>query len=212
MLHASWRYLLQWAVVICYILGSTNISDSPIDHINTITDRDHRYACMKSTEKGSMSLITAENQIQYVHIFRMTYLRVHSSPPSAAYMRQWIGWALVQKTTCRLFGAKPLSETMLFYCQLLGYCLRNKVQRNFNQKSKFSIKTHLEMSSTKMMAIYFDLCYIDPWPLTLTCCMYITSVSGNYFWKFHDDTIIGTCEKVVTNWRTDIQTDRQDRS
>ena len=44
--------------------------------------------------------------------------RVNSSPPSAAYMHQWIGSALVQIMACRLFGAKPLSKTMLAYCQL----------------------------------------------------------------------------------------------
>ena len=43
---------------------------------------------------------------------------VNSSPPSAAYMRQWIGSALVQIMACRLFGAKPLPELMLVYCQL----------------------------------------------------------------------------------------------
>ena len=42
----------------------------------------------------------------------------YSSPPSAAYMRQWIGPALVQIMPCRLFGAKPLSKPMLDYCQL----------------------------------------------------------------------------------------------
>ena len=43
---------------------------------------------------------------------------VYSSPPSAAYMRQWIKSALVQITACRLFGAKPLSKPMLDYFQL----------------------------------------------------------------------------------------------
>ena len=38
---------------------------------------------------------------------------VNSSPPSAAYMRQWIGSALVQIMACRLFGAKPLPEPIL---------------------------------------------------------------------------------------------------
>ena len=33
-------------------------------------------------------------------------------------MPQWIGSALVQIITCRLFGAKPLSEPMLEYCPL----------------------------------------------------------------------------------------------
>ena len=45
-------------------------------------------------------------------------LSINSSPPSAAYTRQWIGSALVQIMACRLFGAKPLSEPMLGNCQL----------------------------------------------------------------------------------------------
>ena len=40
------------------------------------------------------------------------------SPPSAGYMRQWIGSALVQIMACRLFGAKPWSKLILVYCQL----------------------------------------------------------------------------------------------
>ena len=43
---------------------------------------------------------------------------VNSSPPSATYMHQWISSALIQIMVCRLFGAKPLSEPMLPYCQL----------------------------------------------------------------------------------------------
>ena len=43
---------------------------------------------------------------------------VNSSTPSAAYMRQWTGPALVQVMACRLFGAKPLPEPILAYCQL----------------------------------------------------------------------------------------------
>ena len=38
--------------------------------------------------------------------------------PSAAYMRQWIGSALVQIMACRLVGAKPLSKPILGYCEL----------------------------------------------------------------------------------------------
>ena len=40
---------------------------------------------------------------------------INSSPPSAAYMRQWIGAALVEIMACRLFDAKPLSRPMLDY-------------------------------------------------------------------------------------------------
>ena len=46
------------------------------------------------------------------------YSHFNSSPPSAAYMRQWIGSALVRVMACRLFGAKPLTEPMLTYRQL----------------------------------------------------------------------------------------------
>ena len=42
----------------------------------------------------------------------------NSSPPSAAYMHQWIRSALVKIKACRLFGTKPLSKPMLDYCQL----------------------------------------------------------------------------------------------
>ena len=35
------------------------------------------------------------------------------SPPSVEYMLKWIGSALIQIMACRLFGAKPLPETML---------------------------------------------------------------------------------------------------
>ena len=44
--------------------------------------------------------------------------RINSSPPSAGYMRQWTGSALVQIMACHLFGAMPLFEPMLDYCQL----------------------------------------------------------------------------------------------
>ena len=42
---------------------------------------------------------------------------LNSSAPSAAYMRQWIGFPLVQLMACRLFGPKPLSEPVLAYYQ-----------------------------------------------------------------------------------------------
>ena len=45
-------------------------------------------------------------------------LEFNSSPPSAAYLRQWTGSSLVHVMASRLFGAKPLPEPMLTYCQL----------------------------------------------------------------------------------------------
>ena len=38
--------------------------------------------------------------------------------PSATYMHQWTGSALVQVMACRLFGAKPFPEPMLTHGQL----------------------------------------------------------------------------------------------
>ena len=52
---------------------------------------------------------------------------VNSSPPSAAYMRQWIRSALVQIMACRLFGTKPLFKPVLGYYQ-------------FDPKEKTSVK------------------------------------------------------------------------
>ena len=49
-----------------------------------------------------------------------------------------------------------------------------------------------------------DLCGLDLWPLTLTFCMDVTSVDGNYSWKFQDDTMTGTLSK-----RCDRRTDRR---
>ena len=43
---------------------------------------------------------------------------LNPSPPSAAYMPQFIRSALVQVITCRLFEAKPLPKPMLAYCRL----------------------------------------------------------------------------------------------
>ena len=45
-------------------------------------------------------------------------LGVNSSPPIATYMRQWTGSSLVQVMACRMYGAKPLPEPKLPYCQL----------------------------------------------------------------------------------------------
>ena len=66
----------------------------------------------------------------------MLQTRFNSSPPGAAYMRQWIGSALVQIMACRLFGAKPLSNPMLGY---FNWTLTNNLQWNFNQDIKVCI-------------------------------------------------------------------------
>ena len=60
----------------------------------------------------------------------------NSSSPSAAYMRQWIGSALVQILARRLFGAKQLSKPMLV---IVDWTIRNKLQWNFNLNSNIFI-------------------------------------------------------------------------
>ena len=61
---------------------------------------------------------------------------LNPSPPSAAYMRWWIGSTLVQIIACHLFGAKPLSKPML---GIVNWTLGNKLQWNSNQNTKLFI-------------------------------------------------------------------------
>ena len=59
---------------------------------------------------------------------------VNSFPPSAAYMRHWMRWALVPVMACRLFGAKPLPEPMLVF--FVNCTLGSTLQWNSNQKHR----------------------------------------------------------------------------
>ena len=76
------------------------------------------------------------------------FSNLNSSPPSAAYMRQWIGSALVQIMACRLFGAKPLSKPLLGYCQLNPQEQTSSETLIKIQKFSFT-KIHLKISSAK---------------------------------------------------------------
>ena len=62
----------------------------------------------------------------------------HSYAPNAAYMRQWIGSALIQVMTCRLFVAKP-SHYLNHCCLIVKWTLRNKLQWNSNGNMKLSV-------------------------------------------------------------------------
>ena len=57
----------------------------------------------------------------YISCCSLFVLVTLTHPPSAAYMRQRIGLALVQMMACRLFGAKPSSKPTLDYCQMEPY-------------------------------------------------------------------------------------------
>ena len=63
--------------------------------------------------------ISIQQQNTYAHGSGFVVIFVvNSFPPSVAYMRQWIGSALIQIMACRLLGAKPLSKPELVSCQL----------------------------------------------------------------------------------------------
>ena len=50
---------------------------------------------------------------------------------------------------------------------------------------------------------YFDLCDLDLWLLTLTVCMDITFINGNYSWNFMMIRWEEYCQKCVTEGRTE---------
>ena len=84
-------------------------------------------------------LLSYPNISWYQELLTM-YLRnciVNSSPPSAAYMRQWPRSALIQIMACRLFVAKPLSELMLGHCQ---FGPQEQTLAKFEQKYKLFIQ------------------------------------------------------------------------
>ena len=61
-------------------------------------------------------------------------------PPSAAYMRQWMGSASIKKMACGPFGAEWATSHYLNQWWVIVNCtLRNKLQWNFNQNTKFVI-------------------------------------------------------------------------
>ena len=67
---------------------------------------------------NQLTVATYENHTKSISNFYASMISINLSPPGAAYMRKWIGWALVQIMACRLYGTKPLSKPMLGYCQL----------------------------------------------------------------------------------------------
>ena len=104
----------------------------------------------------------------------LTHL-IYSSPRSAAYMCQWIWSTLVQVMACRLFGAKPLSEPMLAYCQLDIW-------------EQISLKSSLKF-------IYFHSRKCDS-----KCCL----PNWQLFCPGGDEWIHWALEKVAAIWRNII--------
>ena len=103
------------------------------------------FKCIWTSHYWTVGQLFLHN-IPYKHAFALhklynTYgcdfwLGLNSSPPSDAYMHQWIKSALVQIMTCRLFSAKPLSNPCWV---IVNWTLRNKLQWNLNQNTKLFI-------------------------------------------------------------------------
>ena len=120
-LHISPRYILFWSP----LRDEGHITHNRVDWKKSyIHVYKHIYSfwpiCV--LEKGgginpSVSLIAPSDAIKNVTGHDESHL-INTSPPSAAYMRQWIGSALVQIMAWRRMGAKSLSEPMLGYWKL----------------------------------------------------------------------------------------------
>ena len=76
--------------------------------------------CLKTTvQMNTVTVIKSKIHSQVVLGCVLIFFFVFNSPPpSASYLRQWMGSALVQIMACRLFGVKPLSKPILGYRQL----------------------------------------------------------------------------------------------
>ena len=81
-------------------------------------------------------------------------IMIKPSPPSATYMHQCTGSALVQVMAWRLFGAKPSSKPMNAGLFIVDWTIRNKLQWNSKQNTKIFIqKNASENIVCEMVAI-----------------------------------------------------------
>ena len=107
--------------------------------------------------------------------------KINSSSPIAAYMRQWIGSALIQIMACRLFGAMPLSEPVLEYCQM-GTNFSEIVIRI--QTFSFK-KTYMKISSAKWCLFCFGLNVLIQIYISNTLSQNITSRRNRKYQFWH---------------------------
>ena len=88
----------------------------------------------------------------------------NSSPPSAAYMCRWTGSSLVRVMAWRLFGAMPLPEPMVVYCQLDSW---EHISVKFESgvyhfhSSKFIWKCRLQSRGDEITATILYVCHAD---------------------------------------------------
>ena len=83
---------------------------------HSIDSTNFSFAEIQLPVSAIIKLVTVRSVNHGIDVFQSLNIEIWTSRPSAAYMRQWIGSALVQIVACRLFGAKPLSKPTLVYC------------------------------------------------------------------------------------------------
>ena len=92
---------------------------------------------------------------------------VNKSPPSVAYMRQWIGSALDKIMACRLSAPSHyLNQCWV----IVDWTLRNKLLWNFNQNTNTVIHTNAsEIIVCEMAAILSRGIWVNNWPWPSSC-------------------------------------------
>ena len=86
-----------------------------------------------------------------------------SSPPSAAYMHQWIGSALVQIMAYHIFAAKPLSKPVLDYYKLdPNFSEILIIIQNFHSR-KCTWKYHLQIGGNFVQGEMSQSLPFHPW-------------------------------------------------
>ena len=98
-----------------------------------------------NTDKSQMRDMNSNQKFTLPYFGVMCF---NPSPPIVANIHRWTGSALVQIMVCSLFGTKPLSKSMLGYCQLR--LLRTNFRELLIKIQNFSFtKMHQKISSAK---------------------------------------------------------------
>ena len=123
-----WTFIMRYCCKLCVkcVCGITN--EKKTWRNNTLIVE----LCMVYYDKRMVIELKSRHNAKSLHLFMNKTLKIRLGirhrgmpviqsthlPPSAAYMRQWIGSALVQIMDCSICSAKPLSKPMLGYCRL----------------------------------------------------------------------------------------------
>ena len=105
-------------------------------HYLTYAYIENQYIFVSKNESWFPCTVSVRN-VYCINInIHNTRTLINSLRPGEAYMRRWTGSSLVQIIDCRMFGAKPLSETML---ELLYNIYVDSIKRKRNPKHVVSI-------------------------------------------------------------------------